>query len=512
GKTCSVVGFKTCGGFLKAWNGSTCEQHSLLLHQDCPCLQPYALYCFPQGEKNEETRRKWVTNLERKNLNPSKHAKVCSIHFVDGRPTETHPYPTLNLRTANEVAKNRGRHKPSRHPLPERATLATAGGVHSSSALSNLPPAVPQAPPQAPPSLVVDCGAPQGEDIDVHELSPSFTLTPQCTCSCGIQKVEVGIQCEVGQQKDHSYCTPTSPVVVTRATRATQTAFSVCDTLPAKQFRFFTGLSKALFEEYTTVVSSKAKTTCKLDVNDQILLTLMRLRLGLLLVDLAFHFQISVGLASKIFKFWIQVLADISRKYLVMWLPQETIASTRPSVFTDFPNTTCIIDCFEIFVDRAQNMLKRGRTYSPYKSHNTAKVLHVIAPNGFIMFMSKAYGGRASDRFITSDSGLLRYLLPGDQILADKGFTIEDMLPHGVKRSLPSFRKQKKQLSEVEVVYSRRLSKLRIHVERSIRRVKCFRFLKYIPSPIFARSNCIDNILTAIAGICNLQPSLINED
>ncbi|XP_040065845.1 uncharacterized protein LOC120839601 [Ixodes scapularis] len=252
--------------------------------------------------------------------------------------------------------------------------------------------------------------------------------------------------------------------------------------------------------------------TCKLAVNDQILLTLMRLRLGLLLVDLAFRCQVSVGLASKIFKFWIQVLADISRKYLVMWRPQETIASTRPSVFADFPRTTCIIDCFEIFVDRAQNMLKRGRTYSPYKSHNTAKVLHVIAPNGFIMFISKAYGGRASDRFITSDSRLLRYLLPGDQILADKGFTIEDMLPYGVKLSLPSFRKQKKQLSDAEVVYSRRLSKLRIHVERSISRVKCFRFLKYIPSSIFARSNCIDNTLTVIAGICNLQPSLIKED
>ncbi|KAM7297349.1 uncharacterized protein ISCGN_022502 [Ixodes scapularis] len=102
GKTCSVVGCKNCGGFLKAWNASTCELHAPLLHQDCPCLQPYALYCFPQGEKNKETRRKWVANLQRKNLNPSKHAKVCSIHFVDGRPTETNPYPTLNLRTTNE--------------------------------------------------------------------------------------------------------------------------------------------------------------------------------------------------------------------------------------------------------------------------------------------------------------------------------------------------------------------------------------------------------------------------
>ncbi|CAN7951171.1 unnamed protein product [Ixodes pacificus] len=254
-----------------------------------------------------------------------------------------------------------------------------------------------------------------------------------------------------------------------------------------------------------------AKLSCKLDAQNQVLLTLMRLRLGLLVVDLAFRFEISVSLTSKVFHFWIEVLAGFSRDYLVMWLPQETILATRPAVFRDFLNTTCIADCFELFVDRAQNMLKRGCTFSPYKSHNTAKVFHVIASNGFIMFISKAYGGRASDKFITLDSGLLKYLLPGDEILADKGFTIADILPYGVKLSLPSFRRKKQQLSEAEVVFSRRLSKVRIHVERSICRMKCFRFLKYIPSPVSAKVNCVDNILVVIAGLCNLQPSLIKE-
>jgi hypothetical protein len=40
------------------------------------------------------------------------------------------------------------------------------------------------------------------------------------------------------------------------------------------------------------------------------------------------------------------------------------------------------------------------------------------------MFISKAFGGRASDKFIVEKSGFMNYLLPGDEIMADRGFTI----------------------------------------------------------------------------------------
>ncbi|CAN7947112.1 unnamed protein product [Ixodes pacificus] len=146
--------------------------------------------------------------------------------------------------------------------------------------------------------------------------------------------------------------------------------------------------------------------------------------------------------------------------------------------------------------------------FSYYKSHNTVKVLHAVAPNGFIMFISKAYGGRASDRYITVNSGFLDHLEYGDEVLADRGFTIADVLPVGVELALPSFTKGK-QLAARDVVVSRRLAKLRIHVERSIRRLKCFRILKHVPSSYLAKKNKIDDILAAVAGLCNLQPALI---
>ena len=83
-----------------------------------------------------------------------------------------------------------------------------------------------------------------------------------------------------------------------------------------------------------------------------------------------------------------------------------------------------IIDCFEIFVERPSNLIASGQTWSQYKHHNTVKFLIGITPQGVISFISGGWGGRASDKFITENSGILDKLLPGDVVLADRGFNI----------------------------------------------------------------------------------------
>ncbi|CAG2222433.1 unnamed protein product [Mytilus edulis] len=182
--------------------------------------------------------------------------------------------------------------------------------------------------------------------------------------------------------------------------------------------------------------------TFQLEVADQLLLVLMRLKLNLIFDDLCRRFGISSGLACKIFNSWIPVLAD-KLKSLIVWLPREVIRDCCPESFREnYPRTTCIIDCAETFIQRPTNLRSRGETYSNYKSHNTAKYLVGISPHGQIMFISKAFGGRASDKFIVEKSGFMNYLLPGDEIMADRGFTIDDLLfPLRVKLNIPAFTK-----------------------------------------------------------------------
>ena len=70
---------------------------------------------------------------------------------------------------------------------------------------------------------------------------------------------------------------------------------------------------------------------------------------------------------------------------------------------------------------------------------------------------------------MTRCSGFLDKVQPGDVILADRGFLIEDELAiRGAKLAIPAFTKGKLQLSQEEVEKSRQLARIRIHVERVI--------------------------------------------
>ena len=99
---------------------------------------------------------------------------------------------------------------------------------------------------------------------------------------------------------------------------------------------------------------------------------------------------------------------------LIKWPNRKDLLSKTPMFFRQHFKTSVvvIIDCFEIFINQPKNLMARVETFSSYKHHNTIKFLIGITPQGIISFISKAYGERASDKFITDDCGLLRKLIP----------------------------------------------------------------------------------------------------
>lgn len=59
-----------------------------------------------------------------------------------------------------------------------------------------------------------------------------------------------------------------------------------------------------------------------------------------------------------------------------------------------------MIDCTEISVQKPQYLSYRIQQHSYYKSAFTIKCLIGVSPTGLVTFISKPYGGKASDNVI----------------------------------------------------------------------------------------------------------------
>ncbi|KAK0153154.1 hypothetical protein N1851_005172 [Merluccius polli] len=155
----------------------------------------------------------------------------------------------------------------------------------------------------------------------------------------------------------------------------------------------------------------------------------------------------------------------------IPWPSRECLLSSMPHQFVESfgKNVAAIVDCFEVFIEKPSNELARAQTFSQYKHAYTMKYLIVITPQGVISFISEGWGGRTSDKHITEQSGFLNKLLPGDIVLADRGFNIREsvgMMCAEVK--VPTFTRGHAQLDAKDVEETRAIAHLRIHVERVI--------------------------------------------
>lgn len=247
--------------------------------------------------------------------------------------------------------------------------------------------------------------------------------------------------------------------------------------------------------------------TCKLSLFAQFYLFLHKLRVGSLNQELADKFEISVSTVSRIFISWTNFLYFVLGS-MPIWPSREKVDKNMPPCFKMFyPRCRGIIDASEIKVQAPSSMVLNSEMYSSYKSHTTYKGNIVIAPSGEIIHVSALFEGSISDKELVRQSGLLPLLEPGDEILADKGFVIQDLLePIGCKVAMPAFLRSKGQFSKKELIESKQIHNLRVHVERAIRRVKEFHYFDRVVPLIVAGS--INQIWTVACLVTNFQGPL----
>uniref|UniRef100_A0A8C6KCR9 DDE Tnp4 domain-containing protein n=1 Tax=Nothobranchius furzeri TaxID=105023 RepID=A0A8C6KCR9_NOTFU len=174
-----------------------------------------------------------------------------------------------------------------------------------------------------------------------------------------------------------------------------------------------------------------------------LLLTLTRFRLNLPHEHLAHLFDISRTSASTLFTITVNVLYT-HLSPLVCWAPRHCIQASMPHQYVEMfgDRVRVLIDCFEVFIEKAQNLHAKGT----------------------ISFISKGWGGRTSDKRVAESSGFLQMLSPGNIVLGDWGFdSKESVALMGATLKIPAFTRGRSQLQAQDVEETRKIAHVRIH-------------------------------------------------
>ena len=276
---------------------------------------------------------------------------------------------------------------------------------------------------------------------------------------------------------------------------------------------FFNFLGESVYNlTYWDGENTKEKTKTgnrKFEPMEELFITLVRLRRGYNLQSLSHFFVISTSTISTIFTTWIQLLYCHFSDYRTDMFPKrQHFKEHLPQVFKTFKNIRCTFDCTEFFVQMPRDFRHQGNLYSSYKNHYTYKSLIAVAPNGSIVFVSDLFEDSISDRATVEKSGFLDFINPGDMVLADRGFLIEDLLlTRQASLNIPPFLGKRKKFTAQEELKTRRIAKARIHVERVIERIKKFKLLSgKIPLTL---APIADQLVFVASCLVNFQEPLV---
>jgi hypothetical protein len=476
--------------------------------------------------RDNEHRRRWIKAVNRKgengkNWEPNDNARVCSNHFSDGRPTDQNPDPTMNLGYGPLCKQTKAR-KPPRPRTPIESPAQKEQKV----------------------SEIEGTGSNLVQDVLLDTLVDFVPgpVTPHCfsrlneTCKDTNCAKDKEIEELRQQNKRLKECLQVKNNQA-KQLKSKRNEFTWRSLNTDKKIKTFTGIpNKSAFNflykkiEKTVpkltywhgpskqkVVSKKTKnrsTPTKIGRNralsskDEFILTLMKLRLGSINADLADRFGISATTVSKIINTWVRFLAE-EFKFLIHNPPKEIALQHLPKKFKcpRYRNVRHIIDCTEMFIETPKDPKLKAATWCDYKHHQTLKVLVSIMPCGAFNFISEGWGGRASDVAVSRESGFYDLLEYGDEVMADKGFTIaEELLDRRARLHIPSGKRGQEQMTKKEVQKTKEIANLRIFVEQAIRRLKTFTILKNeMPITLLDK---FDDIVTICAAICNLYPKL----
>ena len=328
-----------------------------------------------------------------------------------------------------------------------------------------------------------------------------------------------------------SLFTQRDPIETTRhrqsvITKCTGTQINQAQRCTAKWFthdpeglHFYTGLEN--YQKFVFVLSTLGPAANELmyfhgvvpslPVEDQFFVTLIKLHRKKTNFELSRMFAISQATVTNIFVTWINFMT-VQWGETDWWPSRDLVSYFAPTDFKlKFPATRVVVDGTECPIQKPKQPIVQQATFSTYKNKNTVKVLVGMTPGGLVSYLSPAYGGSASDRQICEPSNLRQTCDPGDSIMADKGFNVQDLFESRmVTANIPTFFRKRNRMSGGAVLKDRKIASKRVHVERVIGLAKTYNILKQPMNN--TESALASQIIKVCFYLCSFRSNIVPKD
>ncbi|XP_029968236.1 uncharacterized protein LOC115403480 isoform X2 [Salarias fasciatus] len=202
----------------------------------------------------------------------------------------------------------------------------------------------------------------------------------------------------------------------------------------AEKVKFYTGLPNYFVLEtvmWLLAPHMDGMKNVKLSKFQQLLLTLMRLRLDLRNQDLAYRFGVKIGTVTRTVHRMVNIMSSTLVPTAVFWPSRAELRKNLPAALrSSHPDCAVIIDCFTVpFEEPVSRGAQQQQRVLPVSqeagtTYSLLKYLIGVAPQGVVTFVSRGVLGNVSDKSLAEGCGFLCKLLPGDVVLASRDLDI----------------------------------------------------------------------------------------
>ncbi|XP_061579306.1 uncharacterized protein LOC133445837 isoform X2 [Cololabis saira] len=357
-----------------------------------------SFYRFP---RDPQRKQRWVSAVNRRGWAPSDGSRLCSTHFISEMKEpcglEVLDKQEARVEAANALLFLKGQGPATgdqlgREPQPEEGERRAAVVEESASS-----------------SLSTDEDDDYDDEESVRDSKRGrFAETPD---------VSVNFDDILKALKKEN-----------QALRESVEKMSLCENSlrnDAEKVRFYTGLPNFFVLEtvmWLLAPHMDRMKNVKLSKFQQLLLTLMRLRLDLRNQDLAYRFGVKVGTVARTVHRMVNIMSSTLVPTAVFWPSRAELRKNLPAALhASYPDCAVIVDCFTVPFEEP---VAQGNQQQQQQQQNVLKYLIGVAPQGVVTFVSRGALGNVSDRSLAEGCGFLCKLLPGDVVLAARDLNI----------------------------------------------------------------------------------------